>query len=427
MVHKQFNLDDIIEGAYYPGVFMIKVKMLLHDDINFSNFDGESWRTFVHEYTHFLQDISTSHGFLYYFYKAQLLNLAFYNIVNNSSDVIELPIRTEDTGAKNASEKEMLLDFYEGDSFHFKYHHINTIKAEVDDLMTSLVIDKTELDQKLYSVNIYYDDKPKPYQFGNECIIESMAYLIERHLFGAEKRTNEFPYNSCETICQLMYPELLEYPDKIVMLAEVALMRDDCGLFFHGLVNLCARNHMADINYDDFRDFCLKNINACFDRFELAYKEAVEGIDVLFPKKFPYTFIVNKQLQVFLECGHNYRKGQPLFISDAFLSEAPTLYFEHLIDLFDIPMLIDGKNDYYGKPGVQNIPVADAVLSILTEETNEGCKLKKFCKRSSISCYDEFRCTEAPWENCKCEGLCPVAVYFIGYGIDDKNFKWRLK
>ena len=426
LIRKQFKLDEIIEGAYYPGVFLIKLKMPLHDEMKYDEFDEESWRTFVHEYTHFLQDISTSHGYLYYFFKSQLLNLAFYSIANNSSDIIELPIRTEETGIKDASEKEMLLDFYEGDSFHFRYHHINEIKMEADDLATGFITDESVLDQKLYSINIYYDNRAKPYQFGNECIIESMAYLIERHLLGAEERINEFPYNACETICQFMYPELLEHPNKIVMLGEVALMHDDCGLFFHGLVNLCAQRQLAELTDDDFREFCINNINKYIDRFELAYKEAIDGIDILFPERFAYTVVVNEQLKVFLECGHNYRKSKPLFISDVFLCEDCTLYFKQLIRLFDIPMLIDGKDDYYGKQGVQNIPVADAVLSILCKETGEGCKLQLFCKKSGISCYDELRCTVAPWENCKCEGLCPVAEYFKGYGIDKKAFKWRV-
>ena len=211
------------------------------------------------------------------------------------------------------------------------------------------------------------------------------------------------------------------------MLAEVALMHDDCGLFFHELVKLCAQEHLTELADDDFREFCFNKINVCFDRFELAYKESVEGIDTLFPERFPYNFVVNKQLKVYLECGRNYREGRPLFISDAFSSEDHTLYFKQLISLFDIPMLIDGKDDYYGKPEIQNMPVADAVLSILTEETEEGCKLQMLCKKSGIPCYNEQRCTEAPWENCRCEGLCPVAVYFRGYGIDNKTFRWRLK
>ena len=76
---------------------------------------------------------------------------------------------------KNAPEKELLLDFYEGDASHFRLHHINRIVIEVDEVVTEIVSDESDLETELYSVNIYYDDKDIPYVFGNECVIESMA------------------------------------------------------------------------------------------------------------------------------------------------------------------------------------------------------------------------------------------------------------
>ena len=88
-------------------------------------------------------------------------------------------------------------------------------------------------------------------------------------------------------------------------------------------------------------------------------------------------------------------------------------------------MLIDGNDDYYGKLGVQNIPVADAVLSILMDEKEAGCCLQTLCRKSGIACYDKNRCTDAPWENCKFDEICPVAMYFRGFGVDGKKYKWR--
>lgn len=425
MKRKEFKLQQIEEGAYYPGVFIIKLKKKLHENIQYDDFDDEDWQTFVHEYVHFLQDISTGHGYLYFFFKSQLLNLAMYYINHKSSVDIDLPIHTEDTGIENASGKEMLLDFYEGDSHLFRFHHINCITLENDQVSTELIFGQSNLKPVLQSVNIYYDDRGDPYQFGNECVIESMAYLIEHHLFGAEEQVNQFPYNTCEVICRELCPGLLEKPERIVMITEIALMYEDCGKAFYSIVHHCAKNDIWNLMDDDFKDFCIRSTMTTFGVFDTAYRKALKGIDVLFPQKFPYTTTTNMQLKVFLECGHNYRQNNKLFISDAFKRSDPKEYFKHLINQFDIPMLIDGNGDHYGKEGVQNIPIADAFLSLLTEPSGEGCSLQSFCMESKLECFDKNICTFSPWRHSEGNELCPIAVYFKGYGLDKKNYKWK--
>ena len=69
---KEFDIKQIVEGAYYTGVFIIKLRKILHEGIRLDEFNDEDWRTLAHEYIHFLKDISTVHGYLYYFHKAQL-------------------------------------------------------------------------------------------------------------------------------------------------------------------------------------------------------------------------------------------------------------------------------------------------------------------------------------------------------------------
>lgn len=88
-------------------------------------------------------------------------------------------------------------------------------------------------------------------------------------------------------------------------------------------------------------------------------------------------------------------------------------------------MLIDGNGNRYGKEGTQNIPVADAFLSLLTKESDKGCGLKSFCLESKLECYDKNLCTHFPWRQCDGNEFCPITVYFKGYGLDKKQYKWR--
>ena len=71
------------------------------------------------------------------------------------------------------------------------------------------------------------------------------------------------------------------------------------------------------------------------------------------------------------------------------------------------------------------MPVPDAFLAILTEQQGGGCSLQDFCKESGLDCFESIICTEHPWEQCYSESICPIAAYFIGFGISDRNFHWK--
>ena len=426
MKRKEFNIQAIKEyGAYYPGVFIIKIAKVLREEQYYDDFDNEDWQNFVHEYTHFLQDISTAHGYLYYQFKAKLLKIAVHYIKNSISKDIILPIKLESAGITNAAGIEMLLDFYNGDYEYLHFHHINSIKCVVDKVIEDLITEVSDFPGKLETVYIYYDDRSAPYQFGNECVIESMTYLLEHHLFGAKKRNNEFPYNTCELVCEQICPALLNKPERIVELAEASLMYPDSGMKFYRFIERCAQYNLEELSDNDFKDFCIGFSKTGFEQLDIAFKTACNGVDVLFPKEFCGTQMTNDQIKVFLECGHNYRQSNKLFISDAFESKDPKEYFKMLIELFDIPMLIDENKNYYGKPGTQLMPVPDAFLAILTEQQCGGCSLQDFCKESGLDCFDSIICTEHPWEQCYSESICPIAAYFIGFGISDRNFHWK--
>ena len=90
-------------------------------------------------------------------------------------------------------------------------------------------------------------------------------------------------------------------------------------------------------------------------------------------------------------------------------------------------MIIDGQGDLYGSDEIQNLLVADAVLDILLRDYKKsGCKLQECCKKCGIKSYDKDICTHKPWEQCNNkEHLCPVATYFIGYGVENKKYRWR--
>ena len=113
------------EGEYLPGIFVIKVKKILEDNISCAVFTETEVATLIHEYVHFLQDISTQTGIIYFNFYSELL-LLYLNVAKNAKEV-ELPIKLDACGVKNASEQSELLSLYIGNDDHYKIHHINKI------------------------------------------------------------------------------------------------------------------------------------------------------------------------------------------------------------------------------------------------------------------------------------------------------------
>lgn len=53
-------------GAYIKDFFVINLGMKLEEGISLDKFTKEELATFVHEYIHFLQNITTTHGASYF-------------------------------------------------------------------------------------------------------------------------------------------------------------------------------------------------------------------------------------------------------------------------------------------------------------------------------------------------------------------------
>ena len=88
-------------GKYIFGFFTIEIK----DDIDFGDLgldkDKKSFSTFIHEYIHFLQEISTTYG-LSYAYKELSKLQAYLNVIGNQKEnEIILPISLENIEKKN--------------------------------------------------------------------------------------------------------------------------------------------------------------------------------------------------------------------------------------------------------------------------------------------------------------------------------------
>lgn len=402
-------------GEYIPGFFKISINKELHDGIDWTEFSEQEKATFVHEYVHFLQDISTTRGISNFNYLAKLLQLYFFK-ANEYTDRITLPIDIEKSNVENAYKQSELISFYSGYDNHIKIHHIDDIKREPDELINDINLD---FDDVLYAINIYYNNKPAPHLFGTHCIAESMAYLIERNSFNATERINEFPYNICELICQQVYPQILKNKNILVAICELSLMHYHSGDMFWNLLNHIKNNNLEFEYIDDFELYIKNKTNFLIDIMDKNKLESSDSINFLYNPRMPGMEEVNTVILDYITKGNIVRNNNLFFISRIIESTNPEQYFLNLLNKFTIPILCDSNNQIFSEKDLFMMIVPLALLNFFSPTTSTECILHKYCLEQNNPLIDTT-CLKEPWRQCSKDILCPFATYWHFYSLSDK-------
>lgn len=400
------------EGKYIPAFFQILLDFSIDDFKNDKNFSSEKYATFVHEYIHFLQDITTASGisrmiFIHKTLQAYLCEAASYS--NKIPYIIDL-----DHIDNYIKEKE-LESYYNGYDIHKKIHHIDKISCEKYEFNDILEIDDIQ-----YVINIYHNGNDEPYVFGRDCIIESMAYLIEKR-YGAMSRKNEFPYNSCEAICESLYPELLKYPAVLVAMCELSLMHYNSGLEFYMILMDMKKNNNIYSRVDEFEREYVCRCDFLWENYYEKLQEFIETINYLYPKNSVIfgecNTLLNNMLEVAKEMRVNPITGDGrLFISR--IMESPELMEKYKSKLYYV-LIIDKKNDIRGLSGFQNMMIPYAILRIFSD-SKKSCALYKYCLNSNSKFVDDL-CLKEPWKKSNGRNdLCPFAAFWHMFSLDEK-------
>lgn len=409
----------MVEGRYYPGTFVLEMEKEFYEEMLYSSFSYEEMATFVHEYIHYLQDISTVYALTLYQHRAKLLQLNL--AVAQREEVVKIPISLEECGIPNVYAKTEELSFYEGDKLEKKIHHINEIQIGNEEILDEILKEYSDCKNvKIPAILIYYDDKDIPTTFGARYIMESMAYLIEKNCFGADTREKEFPYNVCEIICEKIYPELLLYPQCIVGLCEIALMYEHSGVAFYLILLELKKKKLDSLNIISY----LENlINCNIKKLEEINVSLVKNIDFLFPPNLKYMDVPNEYIKTIFRCGLEYRKKNHLFITNMFFEKDPLNCIKTWMEYFPTPMFFDKKKQLYGNNDeIIKLLIPLALLEYF-EYPKNGCSLFEYCKDSKMKNANEDVCKKEPWKQCLNNEICPLAWYFVRFDLENKKFE----
>lgn len=206
-----------ILGSYMPAFFRM--------DLSFSFPGGErayekinekEVSVFIHEYIHFIQDITTYIGYNNLYVYSEYLHGAVNEIYKKSPGNIHLPI-TFNNNYGNINLNRFVNKETCGD-----------IEEENEFFLTKITFEEKEVPYRNQFVSHIkkvklHSAKGKIVDFGYRAIMESMAYLIEKQITRGSSIPPDFPYLSAEMIVKEYYEEFGENPLRIIALCDASL------------------------------------------------------------------------------------------------------------------------------------------------------------------------------------------------------------
>lgn len=427
MVRKLFNNNC---GAYMPGFFCMDLNMKFGDGFDLNILNDKDKATLFHEYIHYLQEISTTSGVCNFNHVVNMIQLYINRVYENENNIVEIPIDIQKSGVENAYQKYELMALHLGDEQHKKIHHVDKVCVEKESIYNEMFDIKDDSEEAVSIVNIYYDNKENPYMFGRTCISESMAYLIERSIYSSEERKNEFPYNSCELLCQTLYPEISQSYSIIVAICDMSLMDRDSGRFFYEVIMHMKKEKYIPKSVDDVYKYLEGKMENLLSYYEEEYSLVKERIDFLYPKNIEVLSSVNKWMKDKLDLAYHYRVKKQGFIANIMevdSKEKACIYFACLMNTFSLPLIKDNNDFVYNIEEDINLFLLLGVVAlsdILTKTNGFVCSIYPICKANKEKNLCEA-CTKYPWKLVDNDELCPLAIYWYRFKLSGKSLKYK--
>lgn len=432
---------DFLKCYYRPAFFQIKIDLSVELG-NLNDVTDSTFSLYLHEYIHFIQDISTIYG---------LINISTINyyiqdcaarIHQQAEKEFKVPLqlyeRPGDFGYLNHS----LQPIYIGSSINPKRKKIDFISYKIEKQLFSKgkYIDtvnlrlKDKIDHKIFEVKL-----------GGNLITEGMAYLSERYVYyeilqeqGVEIPADEYPYCVAEKIAEDIYPELAQYKILIIAVCDCSLMTYHPGLSFIRALEFLKQENFIENNQEEKEIISLlyQKVSLHLKGKHFDFDVIVEQVRNSIKKSFKVEHFEgnNQWIDILFDRIKQIRGNRPEFVTD-FLQLGnlkSNELFGYFFRLFGSPLVLNGENiatiALPEKFNPENFHpylfwAINQILKIFTNQKATPCELKNFCQKSKEindpKIIVDERCDRAPWEKYDDVSLCPVGTMWKHWGLSE--------
>lgn len=377
-------------GFYTPAFFFIKINTTSH--VNLKSLPACEQATFVHEYTHFIQDFATLYGLSNIYNLFDFLRLFVNQIYEKRKIHLPMncshPILSLNSEIRNRSWGS-----------NTSYDLVTSIRNEriVKSQFPDVVIkEHQELSNfRIVEMEIETSKEWIQIEFGSLAIIESMAHLMEKFLFpNNTTQSPDYPYNMANILATHVCSQKIS-DEMIFALCDISLQTSIPGAAFLEMLQII--NNSAQIsNADDVYNYFSKQFevwNNYSNPMNIVY-QAKDHLRSLI--KGPIGNQYQEWVDNILNKAINLRLSKPSFLLDIIRAGQfkSNTNFIRFVDEIGSPLITNSLEEmtkiqassitYSPKSmDVEFFQAINYIYSLLIEGRIE-CPLQSWCKASGI-------------------------------------------
>lgn len=420
------NRLKTILGYYTPAFFHINVST----NKSFKQFSDKDFSVFLHEYIHFIQDVTSIYGLNNMYVYSEYLRFAIdrvYQSINNQFDVPILPtIDNED----NIYLNKRICSLTNGD--HQDIWKIRELES-IEIINEPLGIANTPIDsiESVYIEAIDGVGEKQIFVFGAISIMESMAYLIEQRLCPYCATSPDFPYSIASKIVEKVYPEFGKNKLNVLALCDLSLQYSNPGKVFIQFLNeMLSKNwlpHAPEDIYDELlnREISINgqtgiSLEQNYSELSEIVKKQVEGYfnDHIFQDLKDW---VGQLIDTAKEVRFKNRYFILNIARGGLLKE--NLCFKEIRETLGTPLISNNSGEatflYPNKPKGVEVGYFSAIGQIISlfERGDFECSLYPMCVKFKNEI--DNRCMFSPWKRSEDRSLCPFAMLWRHWRLKD--------
>lgn len=406
--------------------------MYVDDDIDLENMENmtlSAYATFVHEYIHYIQHITS----IYDIRMSDMYNRVFakYRDYIRNNETIKIPLKLWETNDEIRSFITRFNDI-EGD----KDTAFNISDIEIDEREVSIA----QKEKAAVWIGCYDFDNDKAdehgFRFGHRCIVEGMAHTIQS-IINKDVVHETIPYHAVELIIGKKTPKIVEDKKLIASICMCALFWDNPGFGFFEVLKLLKQHpdwDGKDLYQSVIRDYVVshKRQTMSFYRLLTTFSNDLKGsLEALIGADLEYyTQVINKCMMDCSKCHHQLID----VLYDCDICDKK-VFKEKLLNHYGYPF-IDGKNQSAlpmkvegGKPSAYKesailYGIELIMARLLLKNKKKECKRYPICSSTMFQVGKECNvtkdCLSFPWKEKK---KCIFTETMRYFGILDKDYQ----
>lgn len=390
--------------------------------------DENSGSVFIHEFMHFIQDLTTNYGLMNICTKVDYMKFINNHIRKSPVGAFNVPVLPIPNGTDNVAINLELQGYYNGSD-----DDVNCADFTSDSIVSFPVT--LPIGQRIVSVvKVDYtcNSIPDEFYFGAICILESMAYIIESECYPNCSVPPEIPYLSAEKLVKLVCPGFGHDRLNILALCDISLQTNDPGFYFYNTLLEIQSNNITFKYPEDVYTYC-DSVQSPFMLSGVVYNKLT---DMFYHNKQvaksqlvgffndPYFDPIKDWLSRIVENGYNYRIANPTFPLDIARGGKVTGN-QTFIDFYNkvgTPLMTNKSSDvfiYDPYSTTKNLNynflwAIEHIHGIFVGDPVE-CELLALCQKSGIGI--DQRCLKTPWLRVTDLDLCPLAAMWRHWAL----------